>query len=403
MTATAPATRPEHSPLGASGMQRWHRHACPGSNNLAANLPDHSSPYAREGSAAHEAAEETIAQAVAGGFSIVSLDDIPVPADFTEVEAIEMRSAVKTYVNSCLDLIAEAVYHAVEQAIEIEPPASYPQLNGLLYGTSDFFAVVGDTLVIADFKYGKGVAVYAAGNMQMLYYAYGVWQWLETHRPDLVRRVTHIEVQVHQPRVSVTPSTWRIPVIDLLIWVDQELYPSAALALEPDAPLNPGLKQCQFCRARGSCKALHRTAVAAAMVEFDDNGAPDRDVTALTDAEIGEIMHNVELVRLWLNAVQAEASVRISSGHDVPGWKLVRKRANRQWSAALDVDAMMSDSGLDPYQERKLKSPAQIEKLGIAIPPEYIETPEGGTTLVPADDKRPAVDYKNTNPGADFT
>ena len=46
---------PLHSPLGPSAASRWLR--CPGSVLLTKDLPDHSSEYAIEGTAAHTVSE----------------------------------------------------------------------------------------------------------------------------------------------------------------------------------------------------------------------------------------------------------------------------------------------------------------------------------------------------------
>lgn len=49
-----------HAQLGPSGASRWM--ACPGSVRLSAGLPDESSPFAEEGTKAHELAEICLKQ-----------------------------------------------------------------------------------------------------------------------------------------------------------------------------------------------------------------------------------------------------------------------------------------------------------------------------------------------------
>ena len=92
--------------------------------------------------------------------------------------------------------------------------------------------------------------------------------------------------------------------------------------------------------------------------------------------------------------VQKATDAELEAGRPVPGWKLVPKRATRRWRDEDAAPARLQALGLpeDELIARKLKSPAQVEKLlgsrrkrEIA---DLVVAESGGTTLAPARDPR---------------
>jgi hypothetical protein len=87
----------------------------------------------------------------------------------------------------------------------------------------------------------------------------------------------------------------------------------------------------------------------------------------------------------------------LENGQTVPGFKLVPKRGTRQWVDENQVHNWYSAQLLDVNNiyERKLKSPAQMEKVlkkhKIELPPELVVSVSSGSTLAPESDSRPAV------------
>ena len=81
----------------------------------------------------------------------------------------------------------------------------------------------------------------------------------------------------------------------------------------------------------------------------------------------------------------------------VPGYKLVAKRAIRQWVDESKAEAALLNAGLTPAQffKQEIISPAQAEKLlkksKQALPDEIVVAVSSGSTLAPEDDPRPAV------------
>jgi hypothetical protein len=85
----------------------------------------------------------------------------------------------------------------------------------------------------------------------------------------------------------------------------------------------------------------------------------------------------------------------IEEGASVPGWKLVNKRATRQWTDEDKASDFLEANGVYPLQEPKVISPAVAEKAlkkaKIALPDDLVVAVSTGSTLAPESDPRPAV------------
>ena len=83
----------------------------------------------------------------------------------------------------------------------------------------------------------------------------------------------------------------------------------------------------------------------------------------LSDEQLAEILDNADVIETWLTAVRGLAYSMISDGRDVPGWKLVPKRAIRKWKDERIVKQRLASEGLDGFLTEGLVTPAQAEKL----------------------------------------
>jgi len=82
----------------------------------------------------------------------------------------------------------------------------------------------------------------------------------------------------------------------------------------------------------------------------------------------------------------------------VPGYKLVAKKATRQWVDEAVTKTKLAEMGVkdkDLYKPQELISPAQAEKLlkksKLALPDDLVVAVSSGSTLAPESDPRPAV------------
>ena len=392
--------------------------ACPGSVRMSAGIPDRAGFHAAEGSAAHAAAEAVMLDPGRPCLAPVDLSRVGaqtwVAPDGEEVEFDdEQVEAIETYVRFAeqlrIDAEAEGGWLALEQKVSLdmvwrgllhrEPP-------GDVYGHLDCAAYfpASRRLVIADYKHGSGHAVEVVDNPQMFVYALGLLTGrLDNHEIDTVSIVV---VQPRAPHPDGAVRRFAISVIDLFMWAGETYAPAIELAASalPGQHLSAG-EHCRWCPARGSCPELASKALDVARQQFEVVVDPDPltnrpappEPAGLTNAQLGAVLERADMVETWLDGVRQEAAHRLEAGKDVPGWKLVPKRALRRWvddtSAGLVLEAELGDEGLQP---RKHITPAAAErKLGKARFAEVfaglVSQVSSGTTLAPSADKRAAV------------
>jgi hypothetical protein len=253
------------------------------------------------------------------------------------------------------------------------------------FGTCDAVILKGKTLHIIDLKFGRGVQVYAENNPQLMLYALGAWSEIE-----MLQDLDTIMLHIVQPRLDHT-DRWSISVPDLLAW-GEWVRGRAALAMQPDAPRVPGDIQCRWCRAAGSCAALHAHTSQIIGREFDDlDGVSLGD---MTPDQTRLILENAGLIRAYLGAVEDRVHALLLGGGEFPGWKLVEGRSIRKWSDEAQAETALVGAVGDAAWEKSLLSPAKAEKLlgkKKTILKGLITKPEGKPTLAPESDKRPAL------------
>ena len=83
----------------------------------------------------------------------------------------------------------------------------------------------------------------------------------------------------------------------------------------------------------------------------------------LSEEEIAEVLNNADVIETWLTAVRGLAYSAISDGRDIPGWKLMPKRAIRKWKDERIVKQRLASEGLSGFLTEDLITPAQAEKL----------------------------------------
>lgn len=378
----------EHSPLGGSGAERWFN--CAGSFLLHRELLENgefenlSSEFADVGTAAHELAArclieerepyEFIGQEING---------------YKVGEAIN-PDAVAVYVNICRGTVPPdgTGVALVEQTIHL------PELHPLLQGTVDF-AHWGSRkgIDIIDYKNGEGVVVDAVNNKQGLYYAFLLIAdnaWLRDSASDDMP----VRIRIVQPnaRGLFSPeAVWETTVGYVQAWGRHDLLPRMhALTTQRDMSDDdfvPG-DHCQFCPVLLECpKAQAAFHTFASGTEFPD---------MLTNDEVDTFLAQKDLARRFMNDLDKVAYARAIGGHEFQNGKLVAKKANREWRP--DAEKVLVAALGEAAYEKKLRSPAQVEKLssrGKDLAQEWGYKPTAeGLSFVTLSDDRPAVKPK---------
>ena len=129
-------------------------------------------------------------------------------------------------------------------------------------------------------------------------------------------------------------------------------------------------------------------------------GAVDRvlhsKLDALPVAQIGVYLQNADVLEQWITDLRALAFQLLETGKPVPGYKLVAKRATRQWVNETDAKAALLKSLPETeVMESSLISPAKAEKVlkkhGLTLPEGTVVAISSGSTLANEDDPRPAL------------
>ena len=359
----------QHSPLGASAAERWMN--CPGSNVILQqlDLPEtEESEYAKEGTAAHAVA----AHALRNGLDMWECEGQEWNGVIVDKEMVD---ALQDYLDVLAAVRAEHNKGFVKELIEYPIAGDF---HPLFFGTCDDAILGEEVLDITDLKYGAGIAVDVVNNPQLKYYAVGVLE--KFMGPKRVR------LRIVQPRAFHEDGpirVWETTSEELLTWKKEVLIPAMRRA-EIDTTLTPG-DHCRFCPAKLACPVL--TALFGASVTADASILPNFSNDALS--------RNFKLtaaVKHYIKALEDEVYRRLSHGQEVPEFKLVPKKANRVFTSE-GATLVKDEFGADAI-ETKLKTPAQIEKLGAAgkkFVREHAYTPQTGLTVAPLDDDRVGV------------
>jgi hypothetical protein len=331
----------EHAPLSPSASDLWMN--CPGGAVLNEDVPRTGNAASAQGTVAHTVAHRMLTNGA-----------VPEVGSQMEVGSTVLEDGFKVEVDAEMIMHADAYAGYVRSLGGWQRYEQWVSLEWLVpgvWGTAD--AVVVDIdhgeLHVVDFKYGAGVKVDVVDNWQLLIYgmaALGPDNWLDLKR---------IHMHIHQPRMN-NVQMWTVPVEDLANYqaqLVQAVNAVRAAMSEPEQHLSPGT-HCRWCPQRGTCSALQTKAIASAQVAFGP-------VETMPQPVISDILEHAEMIDLWIAAVRAEAYKRAEVGQ-CPGWKLVPKRAQRQW---IDEDALRAASisqGVNVFGERPLLSPAQLEK-----------------------------------------
>lgn len=362
----------KHAKLGASSSERWIN--CPASVRMCENLPNTSSVFAAEGTAAHELSEKCLVmKSRAIHFLGKNINGFIVDED--------MAQNVQNYVDYVL---------SVNGSLLIEQKVDFSRWVHEGFGTSDAIVIdeQNNTLHVIDLKYGKGVAVYAQDNTQAQLYALGAYD-LFAHIYD----IDFIKMHIHQPRINNITS-WEITVDELLEFGD-EVKKRADATLDENAPFNPTEKGCMWCAAKPTCSALAQKTFEVVTADFEITAEPTLlPVDNLTPEQIAQILPNLPLIESWIKSVK-EHAYDLANVNQLQGYKLVAGRNSRKWNADDDaIKSALTALGVNPIKQ-ELISVAQAEKLiskeNKSSFSSLYAILAGSPTLAIIDDKRPAL------------
>lgn len=122
----------------------------------------------------------------------------------------------------------------------------------------------------------------------------------------------------------------------------------------------------QFCPAVANCPAHQEDVKAIVPYIASSNPLSLPDITELPIPFIKNVLDKADGVVKWIKAVQATAATKAQGGVSIDGYKLADRPGNRTWidpELAEETVLMAVGENADIYEPRKLKSPAQLEKI----------------------------------------
>ena len=393
-----------HAILSPSSAKRWIN--CPPSAKINAEAPQKDTQYTAEGTLAHAVCELKARKYFLGGIGPRKYTQELNKWKASDLWQAEMDGYTDDYLTALKDIAAR---YESDPYVALEQQVDFSEYVPEGYGTADCIMIgrmtpqppvaaaplsgapaVGDTLNVIDYKYGKGVAVSAEENPQMMLYALGA---LIDYDP--IYDIDRVVLTIVQPRIKAEPESWETTPEALYKWAEEVVKPAAALAINGDGEFAEG-DWCRFCAIKGSCRA--RASANTALEDFGCRMPPE-----LTDAEVARALTVGQRLAAWLNDLQEYALGACLDGHDIPGWKAVEGRSVRAWTDQERAFEKALREGVPPEMlyERKPVSLAALEKIMGKKPfaekmADYVTTPPGKPTLVTADDKRSAITSRPT-------
>ena len=324
-----------HYDIGPSGWDRWSR--CPGSVALSkqVNVVEGPSDYRDEGIQAHANA----AVMLKGG-------QAPVMPD-------EMAQALGRYAQ-CVQLAGEII--GVELQLDLASVYGEPGAFGTL-DAATISSLDPKVLQIHDLKYGKGVAVAAENNGQLMIYALGALAEL-----DPLGEFEAVELWIHQPRLLAEPSIWQISAKDLRAWAEEELRPAVREVRQYSDKLYASTEACRWCKAKAICPAQADLVQA---VVFDPVDGHVQEVNAVPIPQIAREWGSLDLIEDWIKARREYVHNLLAQGIPVGDLYLGEgRKGNRKWAderAAFET-LVMFGAAKEDITKMTLLTPAQVTK-----------------------------------------
>lgn len=368
-----------HAFLSPSASHRWLN--CPPSAKLCAALPDQTSPYAAQGTDAHELCAYLVEKALGR--------DVKDPTESLSYYDPEMQTCAEGYAEFVMQEYELAKQTCPDTDVLIEQKVDFSKWVEGGTGTADCILLSDGTAEIIDYKHGLGVMVSAeseefGGNPQLMCYALGLIDMF-----DGIYNIDTIRMAIYQPRRD-NVSICQMSKDDLMKWAEETLAPTAILATKGEGEFKAG-DHCQFCKVKATCRKRAEYNLEMAKYDFE---VP----ATLEDHEIEAILMKVDQLTSWAEDVKEYALNQALQGKKYEHFKVVEGRSNRKYTDENAVAFAVKDAGFDPYEKKLLGITAMTSLLGKKKFDELLGgltmKPPGKPTLVSKSDKRPAM--KNT-------
>ena len=399
-----------HAYYAPSSAHRWI--PCAGALKRAEGLPDPDSVFSMEGTLAHKLLDYCLVEGedpskMLGVDTLVELDpDSDVPMDKQPIvidqDMIDAVAVTLQYVETKWGELTNPTLFS-ETSVDIAEDCS---------GTADIIlmSLEGRYLEVIDFKYGKGIAVDAQDNEQLLTYAVGACNMVaEASEGDPLDFIT-IRTTIVQPRGFHPDGPIRsaayIPS-DIDMW-ESRVKEAIAAEKEADATmLTPGEKQCQWCPAKDVCEVRSQWKAHATFKVLDGGdgaGLWSKPVEQLSAGEIKDILDNADALISRISQVRAGQIKQIMAGGEDMDYKVTRSTTKRTFKLSTEETITLLNKKLKfkkvDIERKQLQTISQLDKVAKsmgfteekqALYDELFFKPEGTLQLVHKSEKGRAI------------
>lgn len=401
-----------HSERGPSTAARWRK--CPGSVRMSRGLPDNAGIDAAHGTVFHEFA------ALCLELGLDPQGFVGVTHEVDGFGKLVFDQAMADHMLFGLDMFwsladAPGAVMMVEQKVSLENWIGKGE-----FGTTDLaiIDIFNWRLVCGDWKYGAGVPVSPEDNDQAILYVLGTWDSFAAgmfeqavldrggNPNDPWEDDIEVMVIIEQPRADGGGGVWHTTMGHILR-EGAKIRKDAKRTEDPNAPLVPGTKQCQFCKAASfnTCLERPKYLLKLAGADFDDldtdfavNATPiTHTVSAISPIQRSQLLLHRSMFDKLFDDLHAAAYHDAEAGRPVPGMKMVPGRSGaRRWKDEGKAEIVLKHDFGEEAFSRKLISPTTVEeKIGKRKFKERfgrtVVQSESKPILVPDTDKRQAV------------
>lgn len=233
----------KHSKFSASGAEKWLN--CSGSVALSEGLPDKDTPWALEGTKAHEVLEHTLLQ-----------------------RAFDRTKYTREMFNHATE-VAKFILGIYEKhpgsELLVETRIQLDFIHADAFGTFDSSIVDHfGILHVFDYKFGKSHAVSPIENLQMIFYGLGL-----AHQYDY--NFKKVRLWIIQPRVKGYdgPTFWDITIRELKKYISK--FKTAIKRTEEYPKQYIEGSWCHFCKAKQICPLKTAAKTEKALTLFQNN------------------------------------------------------------------------------------------------------------------------------------
>lgn len=371
-----------HALLSPSSASRWL--ACTPSARLEEKFPESTSPFAEEGTLAHEVGE-TLLRYYKKDLKKREYDKRIGGLSENKYYNHELQGHADSYAAFVWEKFTAAKKSDKAAVLRVEEKIDVTAYVPEGFGTGDAVIIANGTMEIIDLKYGKGVEVSAVGNKQMMLYALGAYDLF-----SFMYDINTVRMTIFQPRLD-NISEYELAVSELLDWAENELKPKAKMAFNGEGDFCAG-SHCKFCKAKAQCRTLAEYNLELAKYDF-------LDAELMGNTEIANVLTRALPFKSWIASIEEYALGEAIKGERIPGFKLVEGRSVRKYSDEAKIVSALVENGFteDIIYDKKLKGITALEKIVTkpkfnAICGGFIIKPEGKPTLVVDTDPRPVFD-----------